>query len=71
MNSKTIQLIFILVELMDITAITTNPATVAIRQYFFSIKIASAPSVAGHFRIAANSGRACNTYITDGGLIAI
>ncbi|MHB1643637.1 MAG: hypothetical protein ACYDD9_05305 [Acidithiobacillus sp.] len=58
------------IELMNITAIIAIPA-VAIRQYFHGIKIAGAPSVVGHFRIAAgalaaayaavNRGRACNT----------
>nr|MBU2814376.1 prepilin-type cleavage/methylation domain-containing protein [Acidithiobacillus ferruginosus] len=47
------------------------PAAVAIRQYFHGIKIARAPSVVRHFRVAAgalaaayaavNRGRACNT----------
>ena len=70
-NSETIQPIFILIGLMDIIAIIANPAAVFIRQYFRSIKIARAPSVVRHFRIAAgaaaradvaaNSGRACNT----------
>ena len=56
---------------MNVTAIIANPAAVIIRQYFCGIKIAKAPSVVGHFRIAAgalaaayataDSGRACNT----------
>ena len=71
---------FILVELMNITAIIAIPAAVAIPQYFRSIKIAGAPSVVGHFRIAAGA-RSCRhrgqqrpglyTYITDGGHLVI
>ncbi|MDD2746719.1 MAG: hypothetical protein PHG39_04105 [Acidithiobacillus ferrooxidans] len=73
---------FTRIELMNITAIIAIPAAVAIRQYFRGIKIARAPSVVGHFRIAAgalaaayaavNRGRAPATPdITDGGHLAI
>jgi hypothetical protein len=57
------------IELMDINAITANPATVAIRQYFFSIKIARALFVAGHFRIAG--ALAAAHAAANGGHIAI
>ena len=43
------------IEFMNVTAITANPAAVAIPQYFRSIKIARAPSVVCHFRIAAGA----------------
>jgi Tfp pilus assembly protein PilE len=59
------------IERMMVVAIIANPAAVIIRQYFCGIKIARAPSVVGHFRIAAgalaaayataDSGLACNT----------
>ena len=59
------------IERMMVVAIIANPAAVIIRQYFCGINIARAPSVVGHFRIAAgalaaayataDSGRACNT----------
>ncbi|WP_297471324.1 hypothetical protein, partial [Acidithiobacillus sp.] len=56
---------------LTILIVIANPAAVIIRQYFCGIKIARAPSVVGHFRIAAgalaaayataDSGLACNT----------
>jgi|GEM_PF-4705512 Tfp pilus assembly protein PilE len=49
---------FTFIELMGVTAITTNPAAAVIRQYFRSIKITGALSVVGHFRIAAGA-RSC------------
>ena len=62
---------FTRIERMMVVAIIANPAAVVIRQYFRGINIARAPSVVGHFRIAAgalaaayataDSGRACNT----------
>ena len=56
---------------LTILIVIANPAAVIIRQYFCGINIARAPSVVGHFRIAAgalaaayataDSGLACNT----------
>ncbi|MCR2829564.1 hypothetical protein NR402_04600 [Acidithiobacillus ferrooxidans] len=59
------------IELMSVTAIiATIPAAAVIRQYFFSIKIARAPSVVSHFRIAAGALAAAHAA-ANGGLIAI